>query len=70
MLMFHLLLCLQLLSLFTVYAVPDGSQLFSKIVRADYPPIDSTLYNEYFGNLVAHLLMPDPDLRPKITLVR
>eukprot|EP00752_Nemacystus_decipiens_P008500 g7592.t1 len=43
--------------------------LFSKIVRADYPPIDSALYNEQFGNLVAHLLIPDPNLRPKITVV-
>lgn len=46
-----------------------SSQLFSKIVRADYPPIDNTLYNEHFGNLVAHLLIPDPNLRPKITVV-
>lgn len=48
---------------------PLSSQLFSKIVRADYPPIDNTLYNEHFGNLVAHLLIPDPNLRPKITVV-
>lgn len=38
-------------------------------MRADYPPIDSTLYNEHFGNLVAHLLIPDPNVRPKITVV-
>lgn len=46
-----------------------SQQLFNKIVRADYPPIDNTLYNEHFGNLVAHLLIPDPNLRPKITVV-
>eukprot|EP00903_Cladosiphon_okamuranus_P017257 g15902.t1 len=44
--------------------------LFRKIVRADYPPIDNTLYNEHFANLVAHLLIPDPNARPKISVVQ
>lgn len=46
------------------------TQLFSKIVRADYLPVDRTLYSERLSNLVDHLLMPDPNIRPKIDMVR
>lgn len=45
-------------------------QLFSKIVRADYLPVDRTYYSERLSNLVDHLLVPDPRLRPKIDMVR
>ena len=45
-------------------------QLFNKIVRADYLPVDRTTYSERLRNLVDHLLIPDPNIRPKIDMVR
>ena len=44
-------------------------QLFNKIVRADYLPVDRTTYSERLSNLVDHLLIPDPNIRPKICLL-
>lgn len=45
-------------------------QLFNKIIRADYMPVDRTYYSERLSNLVDHLLVPDPRMRPKIDMVR
>lgn len=44
-------------------------QLLSKIVHADFLPVDRTLYSERLSNLVDHLLIPDPNTRPKIDMV-
>ncbi|CAM9158866.1 unnamed protein product, partial [Scytosiphon promiscuus] len=44
--------------------------LFSRIVRAEYRPLDNSMYSERLSNLVAHLLMPDPAVRPPITMVQ
>ncbi|CAB1114721.1 unnamed protein product [Ectocarpus sp. CCAP 1310/34] len=43
--------------------------LFRKIVQAEYPPLDCKTYSPCLTNLVAHLLMPDPTIRPRIELV-
>eukprot|EP00904_Undaria_pinnatifida_P002660 jgi/Undpi1/12395/HiC_scaffold_5.g02067.m1 len=43
-------------------------KLFNKIVRADYLPVDRTSYSERLSNLVDHLLIPDPNIRPKIDM--
>ncbi|CAM9369982.1 unnamed protein product [Ectocarpus sp. 13 AM-2016] len=43
--------------------------LFRKIVQAEYPPLDCKIYSPCLTNLVAHLLMPDPTIRPRIELV-
>ncbi|CAM9194534.1 unnamed protein product [Ascophyllum nodosum] len=45
-------------------------KLFAKIVRADYLPVDRHLYSERLSNLVDHLLLPDPSIRPKIDMVQ
>ncbi|CAM9893981.1 unnamed protein product, partial [Choristocarpus tenellus] len=45
-------------------------KLFHKIVRADYLPVDRTLYSQHLSNLVDHLLVPDPRSRPHIDVVR
>ncbi|CBJ30013.1 putative serine-threonine protein kinase [Ectocarpus siliculosus] len=44
--------------------------LFRKIVQAEYPPLDCKIYSPCLTNLVAHLLMPDPTIRPRIEMVR
>lgn len=46
-----------------------GVKLFRRIVRAEYRPLGNSMYSERLSNLVAHLLMPDPAVRPPITMV-
>ena len=55
--------------MFFFFTVEPFGQLFNKIVRADYLPVDRTSYSERLSNLVDHLLIPDPNIRPKIDMV-